>query len=138
MICESKSTWKLELFFLSFTICFTLFQIHALQLGLTQYLDITRYVYCCNKCSCQFLTIRYMSHLRESLNDLLGSNFRASYNSYKKAKKEQQYDKPISFTCWSLPTLLPKKRKHNVLKQFLLKSKYLYPLKSRYRIISKI
>ena len=61
--------------------------LNTLQLRLTQYLDITRYFYCCNKCSCQFLRIyfRDMSHLRESLNDLLGSNFIASY---KKGRRE--------------------------------------------------
>ena len=56
----------------------------------TQYLVITRYFYCCNECSCQFLRcyFRDMSHLRESLNDLLRSNFIASYNSYKKGRRE--------------------------------------------------
>ena len=39
-----------------------------------------------------------MSHVRRSLNNLLGSNFITSYNSYKKGRMEYQNHKPISFS----------------------------------------
>ena len=34
------------------------------------------------------INFRDMSHLGESFNDLLGPNFIASYNSYKKGRRE--------------------------------------------------
>ena len=39
-----------------------------------------------------------MSHVRRSLNNLLGPNFITSYNSYKKGRMEYQNHKPISFS----------------------------------------
>ena len=82
--------------------------------------------------------LRDMSHLGESLNDLLGPKFIAPYNSYKRRRREKQNHKPISFSCRQLPILTPKKKKHSVFKTILTEIKYLYPLKSRYLIIGKI
>ena len=45
-----------------------------------------------------------MSHLTESLNDLLEPNFTASDNSYKKGRRGYQNHKPISFSCRQLPS----------------------------------
>ena len=79
-----------------------------------------------------------MSHLTESLNDLLEPNFTASDNSYKKGRRGYKITRQLVFHAVSYPPSIPKRGKTGSYKRFGLKSKYLYLLNSRYLIISKI
>ena len=81
---------------------------------------------------------RDMNHLRESLNKLLVPNFIASFNFYKREGRDNKITSQLVFNALSYPPFLPKRRNIVSYKQILLKSKYFFPLKSRYLIISKI
>ena len=76
-----------------------------------------------------------MNHLRESINDLLRSNFLCLITPIKLERGNNRITGRLIFHTVSYPLSLPKIENTVSYKHLFVKFKFLFPLKSRYLIV---